>query len=152
MIAKVKHKTQNRYTCHTLSLSLNPKSPSSASPAMALHPHRLRRALSFSLSVLRTSRQGLRPISSGLLSAPRPTHIPTLSSVQTSTRFFTSTTSLLRNTFDSETDEIRPDTILFEGCDYNHWLITIDFPKDANLTREQMIDTYVNTAAQVFGR
>ncbi|KAL8457897.1 hypothetical protein ACS0TY_035674 [Phlomoides rotata] len=122
---------------------------------MALHPLRLRRALSVSLSVLRSSRQAPRPISCGLLSGPSriptPTHTPTLSSLQTTTRFFTSTTSLLRKTFDSEAEEIRPDTILFEGCDYNHWLITIDFPKDSNLTRDQMIDTYVNTAAQVFG-
>ncbi|EPS57228.1 hypothetical protein M569_17592, partial [Genlisea aurea] len=50
-----------------------------------------------------------------------------------------------------ETDEIGPDTILFEGCDYNHWLITVDFPKDEPLTREQMIETYVNIAAKVFG-
>ncbi|KAL8457894.1 hypothetical protein ACS0TY_035671 [Phlomoides rotata] len=104
---------------------------------MALHPLRLRRALSVSLT---------QPYPQ-----PNPTHTPTLSSLQTTTRFFTSTTSLLRKTFDSEAEEIRPDTILFEGCDYNHWLITIDFPKDSNLTRDQMIDTYVNTAAQVFG-
>ncbi|XP_055804797.1 multiple organellar RNA editing factor 1, mitochondrial-like [Solanum dulcamara] len=48
-------------------------------------------------------------------------------------------------------DEIGPDTILFEGCDYEHWLIVIDFPKDTQLTREEMIETYVQTAAKVFG-
>ncbi|CAN4083941.1 unnamed protein product [Withania somnifera] len=48
-------------------------------------------------------------------------------------------------------EEIGPDTILFEGCDYEHWLIVVDFPKDTQLTREEMIETYVQTAAKVFG-
>ncbi|KAL8540991.1 hypothetical protein ACS0TY_002323 [Phlomoides rotata] len=120
---------------------------------MALHPLRLRRALSLSFSLLHRSLQAPKPISFALLSTPRPTPTPThtLFPVQLTTRFFTSTTTLSRKAFDPETDEIGPDTILFEGCDYNHWLVTMDFPKDSNLTRDQMIDTYVNTAAQVFG-
>ncbi|CAA2985005.1 Hypothetical predicted protein [Olea europaea subsp. europaea] len=72
-----------------------------------------------------------------------------------SRRSLTSTTTLSlssRNrSFNPETDEIGPDTILFEGCDYNHWLITIDFPKDPAPTREEMIEFYVQTAAKVFG-
>ncbi|XP_052194672.1 multiple organellar RNA editing factor 1, mitochondrial [Diospyros lotus] len=48
-------------------------------------------------------------------------------------------------------DEIGPDTILFEGCDYNHWLITMDFPKDPAPTREEMIETYLQTLAKVVG-
>ncbi|CAM8898398.1 unnamed protein product [Rhodiola kirilowii] len=34
------------------------------------------------------------------------------------------------------------------GCDYNHWLITIDFPKDPKPTAEEMIETYVQTCAK----
>ncbi|CAL5329747.1 unnamed protein product [Camellia sinensis] len=48
-------------------------------------------------------------------------------------------------------DEIGPDTILFEGCDYNHWLITMDFPKDPAPSREEMIETYLQTLAKVVG-
>lgn len=44
--------------------------------------------------------------------------------------------------------EIGPDTILFEGCDYNHWLITMEFPKDPKPTPEEMVDTYVKTLAK----
>lgn len=44
------------------------------------------------------------------------------------------------------------ETILLPGCDYNHWLIVMDFPKDPAPTREQMIDTYLNTLATVLGR
>lgn len=44
------------------------------------------------------------------------------------------------------------ETILLPGCDYNHWLIVMEFPKDPAPTREQMIDTYLNTLATVLGR
>ena len=42
--------------------------------------------------------------------------------------------------------------IMLPGCDYNHWLIVMEFPKDPAPTREQMIDTYLNTLATVLGR
>ncbi|KAL7157324.1 hypothetical protein ABFS83_02G070400 [Erythranthe nasuta] len=124
---------------------------------MAFHCLRLRRVLSISSSILHHSLHQPKPIStisSHLLSAPTATATATSALIPSSTQLarpFTSTTTLFRKTFDPETDEIGPDTILFEGCDYNHWLITMDFPKDANITRDQMIETYVNTAAQVFG-
>jgi hypothetical protein len=44
------------------------------------------------------------------------------------------------------------ETIMLPGCDYNHWLIVMEFPKDPAPTREQMIDTYLNTLATVLGR
>ncbi|PKA66538.1 DAG protein, chloroplastic [Apostasia shenzhenica] len=43
------------------------------------------------------------------------------------------------------------ETILLPGCDYNHWLIVMEFPKDPVPTREQMIETYLNTLATVLG-
>ncbi|RRT33724.1 hypothetical protein B296_00056756 [Ensete ventricosum] len=48
-------------------------------------------------------------------------------------------------------DEPR-ETILLPGCDYKHWLIVMEFPKDPAPTREQMIETYLNTLATVLGR
>ncbi|XP_074331438.1 uncharacterized protein LOC141668448 isoform X1 [Apium graveolens] len=47
--------------------------------------------------------------------------------------------------------KIGPDDILFEGCDYNHWLITMDFPKDPRPSDEEMVEAYVQTAAKVLG-
>lgn len=47
-----------------------------------------------------------------------------------------------------EGDEITPDTILFEGCDYNHWLIVMEFPKDPKPTPEEMVRTYEETCAK----
>ncbi|KAG8492523.1 hypothetical protein CXB51_009747 [Gossypium anomalum] len=44
------------------------------------------------------------------------------------------------------------ETIMLPGCDYNHWLIVVEFPKDPAPTREQMIDTYLNTLATVLSR
>ncbi|GFY91757.1 plastid developmental protein DAG [Actinidia rufa] len=43
------------------------------------------------------------------------------------------------------------ETIRLPGCDYNHWLIVMEFPKDPAPTREQMIDTYLDTLATVLG-
>ncbi|KAK1279385.1 hypothetical protein QJS04_geneDACA003249 [Acorus gramineus] len=43
------------------------------------------------------------------------------------------------------------ETILLPGCDYNHWLIVMEFPKDPAPTREQMIETYLDTLATVLG-
>ncbi|CAK7357064.1 unnamed protein product [Dovyalis caffra] len=46
-------------------------------------------------------------------------------------------------------DEITEDTILFEGCDYNHWLVTVDFPKEGpKPTAEEMVATYERICAQ----
>lgn len=56
--------------------------------------------------------------------------------------------SAKRNSNSSEQRE----TIMLPGCDYNHWLIVMEFPKDPAPTREQMIDTYLQTLATVLGR
>ncbi|VFQ89418.1 unnamed protein product [Cuscuta campestris] len=43
------------------------------------------------------------------------------------------------------------ETIMLPGCDYKHWLVVLEFPKDPSPTRDQMIDTYLNTLATVLG-
>lgn len=40
---------------------------------------------------------------------------------------------------------------MLPGCDYNHWLIVMEFPKDPAPSRDQMIDTYLQTLATVLG-
>ncbi|XP_038984774.1 multiple organellar RNA editing factor 3, mitochondrial-like isoform X2 [Phoenix dactylifera] len=43
------------------------------------------------------------------------------------------------------------ETILLDGCDFEHWLIVIE-PPDPSLTRDEIIDGYIKTLAQVLGR
>ncbi|PWZ45560.1 Multiple organellar RNA editing factor 5, mitochondrial, partial [Zea mays] len=40
---------------------------------------------------------------------------------------------------------------LFPGCDYEHWLIVMDKPGGEGATKQQMIDCYIQTLAQVLG-
>ncbi|XP_050209801.1 multiple organellar RNA editing factor 1, mitochondrial [Mercurialis annua] len=47
-----------------------------------------------------------------------------------------------------EGDEITEDMVLFEGCDFNHWLITVDFPKDPAPTPQEMVATYERICAE----
>eukprot|EP00268_Persea_americana_P027272 TRINITY_DN266_c0_g1_i1.p1 TRINITY_DN266_c0_g1~~TRINITY_DN266_c0_g1_i1.p1 ORF type:complete len:433 (+),score=91.73 TRINITY_DN266_c0_g1_i1:113-1411(+) len=83
-----------------------------------------------------------------LISSPARTNpnfrIPSLS-------FRSSSISLSSRSNQIDDQKISPDTILFEGCDYNHWLITMDFPKDPKPTPEEMVETYVQTLAKVVG-
>ncbi|XP_021770798.1 multiple organellar RNA editing factor 3, mitochondrial [Chenopodium quinoa] len=43
------------------------------------------------------------------------------------------------------------ETILLDGCDYEHWLIVMEFPTDPKPSNDEMIDSYVKTLAQVVG-
>ncbi|GLT32577.1 hypothetical protein SLA2020_072350 [Shorea laevis] len=43
------------------------------------------------------------------------------------------------------------ETILLDGCDYEHWLIVMEFPADENKSETDMIDAYVKTLASVVG-
>lgn len=44
------------------------------------------------------------------------------------------------------------ETIMLDGCDYEHWLIVLEFPTDPKPTEDEMIDAYVKTLASVLGR
>lgn len=134
---------------------------------MALSSLRLRRALSLSshLTKTHTPSSPLPTISAPpLLSSATTTISPQNPSLHLTpphlpfqSRLFRSSSALLSSSRFSQNnrdDEIGPDTILFEGCDYNHWLITMEF-KDmdpAPTTREEMIETYLQTLAKVVGR
>lgn len=43
------------------------------------------------------------------------------------------------------------ETILLDGCDYEHWLIVMEFPTDPKPSEEEMINAYVKTLASVVG-
>ncbi|KAK1317224.1 Uncharacterized protein QJS10_CPA05g01352 [Acorus calamus] len=42
------------------------------------------------------------------------------------------------------------ETILLDGCDFEHWLVVME-PPDENVTRDEIIDSYIKTLAQVVG-
>ncbi|PIA38420.1 hypothetical protein AQUCO_02800257v1 [Aquilegia coerulea] len=82
---------------------------------------------------------------------------PSSKNISTLSSFSFSRTSSIKAAVDSDYSSKRSssneprETILLPGCDYNHWLIVMEFPKDPAPTREQMIDTYLNTLATVVG-
>lgn len=43
------------------------------------------------------------------------------------------------------------ETILLDGCDYEHWLIVMEFPTDPKPSEDEMIESYVKTLTQVVG-
>ncbi|KAG8085066.1 hypothetical protein GUJ93_ZPchr0010g10275 [Zizania palustris] len=43
------------------------------------------------------------------------------------------------------------ETILLDGCDYEHWLIVMEFPTDPKPSEEDMVAAYVKTLASVVG-
>lgn len=118
---------------------------------------RLRRAL----AAASTSAQLLRPASTSASvtrALPLAPFIPTLLPrlpwlLPGSAAGFRSTAAAAARGGDYGADEnkISPDEILFEGCDYNHWLITMEFP-DPKPSRDEMIETYLQTLAKVVGR
>ncbi|KAF6139383.1 hypothetical protein GIB67_026225 [Kingdonia uniflora] len=122
---------------------------------MAMSSLRLRRALTLSSSLLKPQ-PTISPLSPSPILQPHVSASPpSLSSVRRNrigdhfrihSKWFSSSGS-----YNNDDDKISPDTILFEGCDYNHWLITMDFPKDPRPTSEEMVETYVQTLAKVVG-
>ncbi|XP_027113187.1 uncharacterized protein [Coffea arabica] len=127
---------------------------------MALCSLRLRRALSLSSFLLHQhfhSPKLLSPLhssSSALFGPQNPRTTPSFSDFHSFRHFRSSPISLSSRNRRFESDdqmEITADTILFEGCDYNHWLITVDFPRDVDIPAEQKVQKYVEIAAGVFG-
>lgn len=58
---------------------------------------------------------------------------------------------LIKAAADRSNNGEQRETIMLPGCDYNHWLIVMEFPKDPPPTRDQMIQTYLDTLATVLG-
>ncbi|XP_022753953.1 multiple organellar RNA editing factor 9, chloroplastic-like [Durio zibethinus] len=95
-----------------------------------------------------------------LLLAPPPTlqvnslthHLPSSSTTIIRPTRFIKASALDSNYSPKRSSSNEPrETIMLPGCDYNHWLIVMEFPKDPAPTREQMIETYLNTLATVLG-
>ncbi|KAM6552489.1 hypothetical protein CsatB_013251 [Cannabis sativa] len=43
------------------------------------------------------------------------------------------------------------ETILLDGCDYEHWLIVMEFANEPKPSEEEMVNSYVKTLATVLG-
>lgn len=43
------------------------------------------------------------------------------------------------------------ETILLDGCDFEHWLVVMEKP-EGDPTRDEIIDSYIKTLAMVVGR
>ncbi|KAG0478534.1 hypothetical protein HPP92_013253 [Vanilla planifolia] len=43
------------------------------------------------------------------------------------------------------------ETILLDGCDYEHWLIVMEFPENPKPSEDEMVASYVKTLAAVVG-
>ncbi|KAI4296219.1 hypothetical protein L6164_036195 [Bauhinia variegata] len=107
--------------------------------------------LSFSASTVTRAWPFSSPFNHAISSASPSSQSPAL--LAQARAFKSSPISLLsaRSSYNNDLNEIGPDTILFEGCDYNHWLIVMDFPKDSKPTPEQMVETYEQTCAKGLG-
>ncbi|XP_008797096.2 multiple organellar RNA editing factor 8, chloroplastic/mitochondrial-like [Phoenix dactylifera] len=60
------------------------------------------------------------------------------------------TTSSLNDPSPNWSNRPPKETILLDGCDFEHWLIVME-PPDPSLTRDEIIDSYIKTLAQVLG-
>ncbi|XP_022746742.1 multiple organellar RNA editing factor 1, mitochondrial-like [Durio zibethinus] len=127
---------------------------------MALHPLRIRRTLTTLTTLHRFLSVPNPTVPTITVPISNSTHTPPPSSLATSfgifqSRWFRSSGGPLSSPRQyklyKEGDEITEDTVLFEGCDYNHWLIVVDFPKDNKPPPEEMVRTYENICAQGLG-
>ncbi|KAL6297547.1 hypothetical protein ACE6H2_005689 [Prunus campanulata] len=127
---------------------------------MALSSLRLRRTLC-SLSTLHRSLSATSALSfshsssSPLLNGPTSAHSPashpqSWTLLLHSRTFRSSSLSSARSApyENNQNDKMDPNTVLFEGCDYNHWLIVMDYQKDNLPPAEEMIKTYEETCAK----
>ncbi|XP_076907089.1 uncharacterized protein LOC143563436 [Bidens hawaiensis] len=75
-----------------------------------------------------------------------------VSLVATGIRAFSTrqTTSSLNDSNPNWSNRPPKETILLDGCDFEHWLVVVDKP-EGEPTRDEIIDSYINTLAKVVG-
>ncbi|KAD6794437.1 hypothetical protein E3N88_05333 [Mikania micrantha] len=60
------------------------------------------------------------------------------------------TTSSLNDSNPNWSNRPPKETILLDGCDFEHWLVVVEKP-EGEPTRDEIIDSYINTLAKVVG-
>ncbi|KAJ4814691.1 multiple organellar RNA editing factor [Rhynchospora pubera] len=82
-----------------------------------------------------------------LLNQPKVTHVRCMSTHQS--------TSSMRDSNPNFGNRPPKDTILLDGCDFEHWLVVVDpppgDPSNPDTTRDEIIDNYIKTLAKVVG-
>ncbi|KNA13512.1 hypothetical protein SOVF_115670 [Spinacia oleracea] len=86
-----------------------------------------------------------------ILSHFQPSLSPNSPNFQTRPKTTGSGYSPLNDPSPNWTNRPPKETILLDGCDYQHWLIVMEFPIDPKPSNEEMIDSYVKTLAQIVG-
>jgi hypothetical protein len=65
-------------------------------------------------------------------------------------------TSSLRDSSPNWSNRPPKETILLDGCDFEHWLVVMEPPpgdaSNPDITRDEIIDSYIKTLAQIVGR
>lgn len=61
------------------------------------------------------------------------------------------TTSSLNDPNPNWSNRPPKETILLDGCDFEHWLVVMEKP-EGDPTRDEIIDSYIKTLAEVIGR
>ncbi|XP_008218569.1 PREDICTED: multiple organellar RNA editing factor 1, mitochondrial [Prunus mume] len=127
---------------------------------MALSSLRLRRTLCAlsnlhrslsATSALSFSHSSSSPMLNGPTSAQSPASHPKSWTLLLHSRTFRSSSlsSARSAPYDNNQNEkMDPNTVLFEGCDYNHWLIVMDYPQTNRPPAEEMVRTYEETCAK----
>ncbi|KAF3534886.1 hypothetical protein DY000_02043019 [Brassica cretica] len=96
------------------------------------------------------------PVAPSLLSRSRPLSVAALCSVLrggfVSVKGLSSqaTASSLKDPSPNWSNRPPKETILLDGCDFEHWLVVVD-PPQGDLTRDEIIDGYIKTLAQIVG-
>ncbi|KAK9078207.1 hypothetical protein SSX86_002264 [Deinandra increscens subsp. villosa] len=60
------------------------------------------------------------------------------------------TTSSLNDSNPNWSNRPPKETILLDGCDFEHWLVVVEKP-EGEPTRDEIIDSYINTLAKIVG-
>ena len=111
---------------------------------------------SISRSIPRLLTRSFASSTPSLLSRSRPLAAAALSSVLrglfVSVKGLSSqaTASSLKDPSPNWSNRPPKETILLDGCDFEHWLVVVD-PPQGDLTRDEIIDGYVKTLAQIVG-
>ncbi|KAL4555106.1 hypothetical protein LXL04_037717 [Taraxacum kok-saghyz] len=91
--------------------------------------------------------QRLRPIVALAAGSIRQSSLAATNARDFSTR---QTTSSLNDSNPNWSNRPPKETILLDGCDFEHWLVVVEKP-EGDPTRDEIIDSYINTLAQVVG-
>lgn len=90
----------------------------------------------------------LRPIVAAASASYFRRLLPAISTRAFSTR---QTASSLNDPNPNWSNRPPKETILLDGCDFEHWLVVVEKP-EGDPTRDEIIDSYIKTLATVIGR